>query len=220
MSTPTGSTASQDHGGRGPHLANIVLSSFHGCQIISDHPCNRTTSTGSQNTIGISHILKGNLSLEWVWVYDKIHKNSSGEQWCISLLRTIWNSFYGLWKKRCDHLHGITQTALWSNRLRDLTPRIEKLYASQSQLLHIDCFFVHDPQETVLKLSNSRLQNWVYKAERHVKTALLQAKQENQKQNTIVTAFFPIFTSASQPASKIAAQKTSKKSGSKQVISN
>jgi hypothetical protein len=179
------------------HLAHLVLSSFHTCQIIPSIPVLEPL-VKSQTAIGMSHILKGNLSLEWVRVYDKLHTNGSGEKWCISLLKTIWTSFYCLWKKRCDYTHGVTQSEFRSNLLREMTPRIDRLYATQSQLLHIDRFFFHHPQEKVLQLSNSRLQTWVHKAEGHVKAALLRAKRETQKQNTKVTSFFPIFTAVSQ----------------------
>jgi hypothetical protein len=189
------------------------------CQVITsaldtnngDMPISTTMQAiqAKQSIIGWDHVLKGNLTLEWVKTYDRIHRTTSGEQWCISLLRKIWSEFYIVWKARCDHKHGTEAARHRQNLLRDLTPRVIQLFKAKDQLLHIDQTFFRSNQEAILQLPNGKLENWVYKAERHVRSSRIRATREQRKhRNATMTSFYPVFNQPVRPT-KSAARATS-----------
>jgi hypothetical protein len=182
-----------------PQLIHLVLSSL---QNQSDPVATPETADliQRQQKIGWDHVLKGNWSLSWVRTYDALHQSHSGEQWGISLLRKIWSEFYQMWKHRCDHLHGTTLSIQRQHLLREVTPKIEQFYAESGQLLHVDQQFFRQPEEDILKLPNSRLENWVHRAERHIKASRARAKREANKTTKALTTFYPLFSTRTSPA--------------------
>jgi hypothetical protein len=146
-------------------LTKTILAGLEG-QLLTPTNAHILSLHAAQQQIGWPHLMKGNLSMSWVRIYDTLHATNCGEQWCISLLKVIWTGIYELWKSRCEHVHGATQSQRRTQLLNDLTPRITTLYESKHQLLHIDQMFFSRPMELILQLPDNRLTTWVYKAER------------------------------------------------------
>jgi hypothetical protein len=177
-----------------PTLQQLVMSAITATEIpMPDDPTFQQLWT-HQTAIGWDNILRGKLSLEWVQTVDRVTSSNSGEQWCISLLRQIWSAFYTMWKQRCEFIHGTDKERQRQLLLRDLTPRIEHLLQAKEQLLHIDQTYFCHSLETILQFPTRRLENWILKAERHFKAALLRSKRErNKQQSATLQSFFRCF---------------------------
>jgi hypothetical protein len=146
-----------------------------------------------QSTIGWEQVRRGHLSLQWVHCVDELYQNTSGEQYCITLLKTIWSEVYSIWVHRCDHVHGQQVSILREQLLNEYRPRVQKLFDESDALLHIDRHLFRRSPDIILQLNNTRLVNWVLKAERHFKVSLLRAKREASKHKSSLRRHFPLF---------------------------
>jgi hypothetical protein len=108
-----------------------------------------------QSAIGWDQILTGRWSIEWVQIYNSIYPEQ-GEKYSIQQISSIWQEMIGVWKSRCNLVHGTTaqHQADMRNKIR---PTATVLYGINLQFDIIDRQALEQIIEVTMSLPISRL---------------------------------------------------------------
>lgn len=124
-----------------------------------------------QEKIGWAQVLKGRLSIKWRHAQQEFYKNNpathgndryNGELWMVRTIHSFLNFSLGLWKDRCEVLHGIEHKDKKSKEREKLQQQIQKYYSQRDEVDadHQDIFEI--PVDELLRRNSLQtLHSWI-----------------------------------------------------------
>jgi hypothetical protein len=142
----------------------------------------------AQSHIGWDQILKGRFSLTWLPLI------SNNTFFCHSMVnlhyKKIWNTWYDMWKHRCDVSQGETPESKTARLKQKLYPQVQKLYDEIENIDPTDHYIFNHTQEELLTQSTYDIEKWIRVARFRIKDSIHRVKLKTKQTQTSMHQFF------------------------------
>ena len=142
-----------------------------------------------QNKIGWSHLVQGHLSTEWARVLNRYLRQQklwteeiNGENWCRSILSSLFTATLDLWQQRNELVHGIEWSQQQQRKKARCQQEIIQLHHLRPQMQPKDHYMLlgsedHEIDTFCENKTASYLSNWLQTWRPSIRHSVKQAKR-------------------------------------------
>ena len=146
-----------------------------------------------QSELGLINLLCGIFVLHWrerqetYWETNGSDSNTPG---ILSVISSVWDDLFALWRLRCDQRHGLTMQSQESKISRSTIAQITSLYEIKNFVMPEDRKLFFPSLAEHLRQPQSALCAWLHNHSDHLTSSHAQALSSNTTHTRSITSYF------------------------------